>query len=199
LEKGERHNRILAIGKFFHITSKVNFYVLSMHFDHLSLHSRQKSGEQELVIIRELEERGMPWFSVGDRNWFPDRGRGGQECYEEYAKEPHICDFRDENEQGHYGPSGSYPGHLGLPKEFEPTIIEQANGEKRIEALALDVGFRSRNLVVGVSDYACTGEFDPETYDLLPFDTQGNVEEKNSVSDHYYVGIRARLNPRGEI
>ncbi len=192
LERGEKHNRILAVGKFFHISSKVNFYVLSMHFDHLSLHSRQKSGEQELSIIRELEERGIPWFSIGDRNWFADRG--GQECAEEYIKHPFICDFRDESEQGHYGPSGTYPGHLGLPKQFEPPIHELEGGIQHIEADTFDVGFRSRNSIVAVNDYAYSGEFSPESYDLLPLDTQGNVKDKNSISDHYYIGGTFRFN-----
>ncbi len=186
LEKGERHKRILTIGKFFHIASKVNFVVLTMHFDHLSLYSRQQSGEQELAIIRQLEEKGIPWFSIGDRNWFSDRG--GQECADKYVKNSYICDFRDENEQGHYGPSGTYPGHLGLPKQFEPKITDLENDKKHIEAETFDVGFRSRNSVVGVNDYAYSGEFSPESYDLLSIDTQGNVHEKNFISDHYYIG-----------
>ena len=84
--------------------------------------------------------------------------------------------------------SGTYPGHLGLPKQFEPPIVELPDGKKQIQADAFDVGFRSRNTVVGINDYAYTGEFSPESYDLLPPDYQGNVSEKNFISDHYYVG-----------
>lgn len=185
LERGERHNRILAVGKFFLISSKVNFYVLSMHFDHLSRYSREKSGKQELAIIRKLEEAGSPWFSIGDRNWFFDRG--GPECAEEYIKLPFICDFRDTNEQGHYGPSGSYPGHLGLPKQCEPPI-QVENGVQHIEAETFDVGFRSRNSSVSLNSYAYSGEFSPESYDLLPVGMQGDLSKKNFVSDHYLVG-----------
>lgn len=195
LEKGERHKRILTIGKFFHVSSKVNFIVLTMHLDHLSLQSRQKSGEKELEIIRQLEEKGIPWFSIGDRNWFVDKNRKGQELAEQYAKNDYICDFRDEN-QRHYGPSGSYSGHLGLPADCEPPIIEMPNGIKRIEAQTFDVGFRSRSTIIGINDYAYTGEFSPETYDLLPPDTQGNVEEKNFISDHYYVGGTFKFNSK---
>lgn len=186
-EKGERHKRVLTIGKFFHVASKVNFVVLTMHLDHLSLQSRQKSGEQELEIIRQLEEKGIPWFSIGDRNWFVDKNRKGQDLAGQYTKNDYVCDFRDEN-QGHYGPSGSYAGHLGIPLDCEPPIVEMLDGSKRIEAQALDVGFRSRNTIIGINDYAYSGEFSPETYELLPPNSQGKVEDKNFISDHYYIG-----------
>lgn len=186
LERGERHRRILVIAHFIHIASKVHFAVLTTHFDHLSLVSRQKSGEKELTIISDLENRGIPWFSIGDRNWFSNIG--GQECAEAYIRYPHICDFRDENIEGHYGPSGTYPGHLGLPKHFEPRTFQKTTGEIVIEAQTLDVGFRSRRGIEGINDYTYSGEFSPETHDLIPFDRQGHVLEKNFISDHYYIG-----------
>lgn len=186
LEKGERHKRVLIIGRFYHTLLKVNFVVLSSHFDHLSLSSRQLSGETELAIIQQLEEQGIPWFSVGDRNWFP--GIGGQDCAEQYIKKPYIIDFRDETEKGHFGPSGTFPGHLGLPQEFEPRMVDRPDGKKQIEAYTFDVGFRSRSTVIAINDYAYSGEFSPDTYDLLPLDQQGPIQNKNFLSDHYYIG-----------
>jgi hypothetical protein len=167
--------------------------VLTTHFDHLSASSRQQSAIRELAIIHELEKKGISWFSIGDRNWFCDQNRNGEACAKQYIENSSVCDFRDENEQGHFGPSGTYPGHLGLDKRFEPRILQLKTGEQQIEAETLDVGFRSRKLTVGISDYTYSGEFDPESYDLLPFDKQGPVHDKNFASDHYYIGGVFRL------
>ena len=185
LEKGERHQRILVEGRFIHIASHVHFVVLGSHFDHLSLISREKSAEQELELIYQLEKQKMPWLSVGDRNWYSDKR--GQEFAEKYISNPHICDFRDENEQGHYGPSGSFPGHLGLAKEFVPEIIER-EGIQIVLAETPDISFRSRNFIKGINDYSYVGEFSPESHELLPQDQQGDLSQKNLISDHYYTG-----------
>ena len=139
-----------------------------------------------MKLIQNLETSGTPWFSIGDRNWFPNGD--GQECAEEYIKYPFICDFRDETQQGHYGPPGTFPGHLELPAIFTPPITLLEHGAKQILAGTLDVGFRSRNLTIGINSYSYTGEFDESTGELLPNSIQGDLIQKNFLSDNYYTG-----------
>ena len=137
-------------------------------------------------MIERLEQAHLPWFSIGDRNWFADGG--GQECADQYVEKSYICDFRDETEQGHYGPCGSFPGHLELAEEFKAPITTFENGEQKIVALTLDVGFRSKYLIKGINSYAYTGEFDPESCKLLANFERGDFSKRNFISDHYYIG-----------
>lgn len=186
LGAGEEDQRLCVEGLFRDLLFKRTFAVLASHFDHLSLLSRQNSGEIELKRLEDLEKQAIPWFSIGDRNWFKDKA--GQECAEKYSQESFICDFRDDNIEGHYGPSGSFPGHLWLPEEFQPSIIETPGGLKKIDAITIDVGFTSRKLVKRINDYTRTGEFCPVSNRLLPNDQQRDVSQKNFASDHYYIG-----------
>jgi hypothetical protein len=39
-----------------------------------------------------------------------------------------------------------------------------------------------------INDYAYAGEFSLESYELIPLGQQGDVTQKNLISDHYYMG-----------
>lgn len=186
LEPGVKHNRILVLADFYDRYTKRRFVVLSSHFDHLSEHSRMRSAELELELIHDLEKRDIPWFSVGDRNWYPNQA--GQRSAEKYIHKPYICDFRDETEQGHFGPTGTFVGHLGEKTNCNRPVVKLKNGMKAIRASTVDVGFRSRRLVRALNSYAYTGEFHPVTYKLLPTNCSGDVAKRNFASDHYYIG-----------
>jgi hypothetical protein len=185
LEKGEKHKRILVVGHFLDKLTKREFSVLASHFDHLSEHSREKSAQQELALIEELEKSKTPWFSVSDRNWYPDGS--GQKSAEKYLK-PYVVDFRDETVRGHFRPSGTFAGHLGLESNRDRKVLQLENGMQMIQASSVDVHFRSRKLIKGICSYAYTAEFDPETYDLLPVNSHGDLKSRNFASDHYYTG-----------
>lgn len=181
-----KRNRLLVE---FHVKDRINqskLIVLVTHFDHKSIEWRKSAGEYELALTKKIESQGIPWFSLGDRNWFPDAG--GEACYQEYRKKEYICDFRDENLEKHSGPYGSFPGHLHdhyLPKIIKP---HEEDPRSMVDAAMLDACFRSRTKVQGVCSYAYAGEFNPDNYLLRSNDDQGDLSERNFVSDHYYVG-----------
>ena len=193
LERGDRHGRVLVVATFLDLLTQKCFVVLSSHFDHLSELSRHKSAQTELKIIQQLEEQKIPWFSLGDRNWYPNEA--GQKSAELYVNNPYIVDFRDESQQGHYGPSGTFAGHLGLESNRERPVVTVHDGLETILASSTDICFRSRTLVTAIHSYCLTGEFDPKTYDLLPENISGDVGQRNLASDHYYVGGTFRLEP----
>ncbi len=191
LEPGEKHNRILVYVEFFDMVTQKHFAVLTSHFDHRSTFSIEKSGEQERALIVELEEKKMPWFSIGDRNWFFE-GKG-EEWALQYASHPAICDFRDETELGHFGPYGTYSGYnKWAAGDYNPPVVT-IHGQKVLKAPTIDVGFRSRTLTVGICSYTLTGEFSPETYDLLSSPADSRLEERNFASDHFYIGSIVRV------
>lgn len=192
LGPGKKSKRILVEGHFIDVSKNKSFAVLVSHFDSSSLKSRIDAGKIELELIEKLERLGIPWFSIGDRNWFSNEG--GQECAEEYIKYPYILDFRDETKEGHFGPPGTFPGHLELPECFSPFIQNLDSGLQQIKALTLDVGFRSRNLCRAINSYSYTGEFDPSSMELYPNNVQGVLKEKNFISDHYYIGGTFEIN-----
>jgi len=185
LKKGKKHNRVLVVSHFFDTITKKEFVVLASHFDHLCPISREKSAEMELGIIEEFEKQKMPWFSLADRNWYPDAD--GEQSAKTYLKH-YVVDFRDQTEQGHFGPSGTFAGHLGLESNSERPVIMLDNGLEMIKASSVDVHFRSKTLVKGVNSYSYTCEFDPETYRLLPETCSKNPAQRNFASDHYYTG-----------
>ena len=193
LERGERHGRVLVVASFQDLLTQKHFVVLSSHFDHLSEMSRQRSATTELSIIQKLEEQKIPGFSLSDRNWYPDDA--GQKNAELYVSRPYIVDFRDETKQGHYGPSGTFVGHLGLESNHTRPVIKLADGLETIFASSVDVCFRSRNLVTAINSYCYTGEFDPITYELLLETVSGDLSKRNFASDHYYVGGTFRFHP----
>jgi hypothetical protein len=193
LEKGIKHNRILVIGYFWDRIACFPFAVLCSHFDHRSQISRHKSAELELAFIEDFERRGIPWFSLSDRNWYPDKS--GQEEAEMYANKSYICDFRDETVQGHFGPSGTFAGYLGLESNKDRPVITLNEGKQAILASSVDVGFRSRSKICALNSYSYTGEFDPDTYELFPQDQSGDVSQRNFASDHYYMGGTFLLRP----
>lgn len=186
LPRGEKHARILVEGRFRDRITRVEFVVLASHFDHRSASSREESAQIELSRIEELEREKIPWISVGDRNWYPDET--GEKSAQAYHARPYICDFRDETLLGHFGPSGTFPGHLGQRKSQKRPVIRLDSGLDMVSAATVDVGFRSKEQVTAITSYAYTGEFSPETYDLLPFNQSGNPAERNFASDHYYIG-----------
>ncbi len=189
LPKGKRHGRVLATAMLIDKKTKKKFFVTSSHFDHLSLESRMKSGEKELELIAKKVEEGIPCLSFGDRNWFPDVS--GQECYEAYINSGFLSDIRD-SEEGHFGPMGTFPGHLDLPEKFAPKSSKDKAGRYVIEAKTLDVGFVSKNIRV-INSYTDYVAFNPETGKLLPNENPGYLGKKNFASDHYYLGATVKI------
>lgn len=181
--KHEKTNRFLVEIHLKDLTHQNKLVILVTHFDHRSIEWRKSAGEYELALIKKFESQSIPWFSLGDRNWFPDKN--GEEHYQEYVKEKYICDCRDGNVEKHRGPYGSFPAHL---KDSHIPKIIQIGGKQVVDANMLDVCFRSRNMIEGIGSYAYTGEFNPSDYSLRPNNDQGDLSERNFISDHYYVG-----------
>lgn len=181
----EERERCLIEVSLDDLIHKSKLKVLVTHFDHISSSWRKISGAYELGLIREIEKQRIPWFSLGDRNWFFDAC--GESCYQEYNKREYIADFRDGNSEKHSGPYGSFPAHLGEKEQYTPKIIQI--GEKQmVDANMVDVCFRSRNLVEGVCSYTYTGEFNLVDHSLRSNDNPGDLSKRNFISDHYYVG-----------
>lgn len=186
LKRGRKHARVLVETHFRDRLSKKKFVVLTSHFDHILERSRKLSAKKELRIIKQFEKKKLPWFSLSDRNWNPDKK--GQKSAEKYALKPFITDFRDRTSTGHFGVWGTFVGHLGLASNNSRPVIILENGLRMCNASSVDVCFRSRRLVTGINSFTFTGEFDPETYRLLPCNRSGDVAKRNFASDHFYHG-----------
>ena len=189
LTPGKHYERILVELTLEDKKTKKIFTVLISHFDHQLLSSKQKSGQQEIKKLKDLEKKG-PWFSLGDRNWFLDEQ--GENLYQEYIKNNFISDFRDNPKEGHFGPSGSFAGHANDP--YKAPTEKTTNSQQKIAAKMLDVCFKSKKQAKTHLSYAYTGEFKPETNTLLPNHIQGNLNQRNLCSDHYLIGGIFTLN-----
>lgn len=176
--KKQKWQRIIVEASLYDDWTDTSFVCLASHFDHIkkSVHVRKQSAEQELAILKRLEEEKIPWFSVGDRNWYVNRD---EENANIYLQEPFISDFRDRMELGHFGPSGTFPGYLWLCRFLPPPS----------QVPTVDTGYRSAYLIEGIYYYAYTGEFDPVTGNLLPIHPKSEaLGERNLLSDHYLFG-----------
>lgn len=189
LPDGARHKRILVEANLIHQATKTHICAFSSHFDHISLESRMKSGEIELDLIAKKIENGIACISFGDRNWFPDAS--GQECWKHYVESGLVKDIRD-NHEGHFGPMGTFPGHLDLPAKFAPNFSKDKEGRDIIDANTLDVGFVSKHLDVRYS-YTDYVSFDPESGKLLTNETPGDLKKKLFASDHYPLGAVIKI------
>ncbi len=195
LPSGTTYKRILVQANFIDAITQKTFAILNSHFDHESLDSVQQSGEIERACIDELERKNIAWFSLGDRNWWsaPNWPLGEDEALaHSYINEPHIVDIRDETEQGHFGPLGTYPSYN--KEGYDSYPILHIEGQKILHAPTLDVGFRSKNLTQGICSYTLTGEFSSQTNTLISSITESKIEERNFASDHFYIGTIARIN-----
>lgn len=192
---GQKHDRILVEAHFYDKVANTHFVCLASHFDHLEAESRQLSAKVEIDRIEELQKVGLPCFSLGDRNW------GSKANKQELTKDKlaasaymrTLKDFRDAPK--FYGPPGTFPGHIWY--KDRPKIIEH-NGMKLIDANQIDLCYYSKE-IQAIYTYHESGEFDPKTKELLPPGHQGDLDERNFVSDHYYVGgvflIKTKLKP----
>lgn len=119
-----------------------------------------------------FEQKGIPYLSVGNRNW--SRGTGEEEA-KRYIASGLVTDLhlRDDNQYGCFG----LPGTFQSKKEF----------------VTIDTGYRSIALTEGVVYYTRVGKYDIPTKKLLP-DTAKVKEQPNTgfVSDHlmFIAGIR---------
>jgi endonuclease/exonuclease/phosphatase family metal-dependent hydrolase len=185
-EKDQKWTRIILQARLFSTAMKIHFVSLASHFDHLSLNARRRSAQIELDIIRDLEDRKIPWFSMGDRNWAQDQD--GELCSQDYLQEPFVQDFRDGTEYGTFGPPGTFPGHLWLQDRVPYPVIELQDGTMVIDAPTIDTGYYSKNLSKSLYYYAKTGEFNPDSGELLTVSTKESLVQRNLVSDHYLFG-----------
>lgn len=179
-------NKVLVEVEFQESITKTNFTTFVSHFDSQSLTSRKEAGYYERSCIQTVEQSNQPWFSLGDRNWFPDQE--GELCAFEYIQTPWISDFRDYTELGHFGPAGTFPGHLGLEIKFQPPMQVIDGKFTIIDANTLDVNFYAINQIKSICSFSYTGEFDKDTYELIPSAILALPSEKNFISDHYYIG-----------
>jgi endonuclease/exonuclease/phosphatase family metal-dependent hydrolase len=191
LPDGARHKRILVEVQVVDTSTSEQFVLFSSHFDHLSVQSRKESGDLELALIKERIKNGQHCISFGDRNWFPDES--GEEHYQAYVSSGLVRDVRDQSEGGHFGPMGTFPGHLGLPEKFAPKM-DTENGRTIIQANTLDVIFCSPHIHV-LHSYAYYGAFCRKTGKFVENEEvkEQDLLEKNFVSDHYYVGATIRV------
>jgi endonuclease/exonuclease/phosphatase family metal-dependent hydrolase len=187
LPKGFKHHRIITEGCFKDKLTGKQLTVLASHFDHLSTESIEGSGKLEIDRLRALEGSNIPWISVGDRNW--SFNEQGELFAQEYAQWDFIREFRDDTRLGHFGPSGTFPGHLWLEAiQPMPVLIQDSNGHPMIAASTIDVGYSSKKHLSTLASYTLTGEFSPDTCQLLVEGAIGNLVERNFASDHFYIG-----------
>lgn len=151
-----------------HLVDKIAnqaFVFLVSHFDYHAgcTNIREQSCDQELRTLRALEQQGIPYLSVGDRNWSP---KTGEEEAKRYIASGLVTDMRDDNQYGCFG----LPGTFVRDKEF----------------VTIDTGYRSRGLTEGVVYYTRAGKYDLATKKLLP-DTAKIKKQPNTgfVSDHF--------------
>lgn len=185
LEAGLKNKRILVQGNFLDRVTLREFSVFISHFDHQSLHAMQKSAEKEISLLKQLEAKGTPWFSMGDRNWpFDIRG---DDCAHQYIKHNFICESRDLTKRGHFGPFSTYPGYIWLDEHAPPLILGPDN-KTSILGRTVDIGFRSKRLTRALCSYTLTGEFNPQDDQLLKEHSIKSYHERNFASDHFYIG-----------
>jgi hypothetical protein len=183
--KRQKWKRILVEVSLNDKMTKTEFVCLFSHFDDKNLKSRQLSALEEITYIQQFEEQNIPWFSLGDRNWYRDEH--GEKEHLQYLQHSFIGEFRD-NTQIVLGPPGTFPGHLRRRKQSLPPIVNLQDYTAVIDAPCVSTGYTSETLVEKLAYYAKLGEFDPATGNLLPLDCQNDLVQRNFVSDHYLFG-----------
>jgi hypothetical protein len=184
--KNQKWKRILVQAHLHDTATKTHFVCLFSHFDHFFLEARQQSAAQEIQIIQQLESKKTPWFSLSDRNWYRDED--GEKGHQQYLQQAFISDFKDDTKLGLFGPPGTFPGHIWLEGQSLSPVVKLKDDHLVIDAPCVSTGYTSKFSVEKLAYYAKTGEYDPSTGKLLPFDLYNDLSLRNLASDHYLIG-----------
>lgn len=102
---GSSYERFVIYGKFEHLHTKQNFWLLTTHFDHLGIVARQNSARIVMDLAASLD---APAIITGDFNCFPQLG--GAELYQLLSShQPGIVDSGKIAERN-FGPPGTWIG-----------------------------------------------------------------------------------------
>jgi len=191
LPNGKNHSRIISKYHLYDSVIKMYFYLLVTHFDHLSENARSKEGESEINMLKKFEGKQKVWFSVGDKNWFPDEN--GEKLYQKYL-ESDCIDFRDAAQE-HYGPQGTFAGY---PQDMNASPIKNEQNRHFIEPKTIDVCFVNKRFKYDVAySYAYLGEY--QDGKIHRNSQIKNLEERNFISDHYYIGANFVIKKKNKI
>lgn len=163
--------------RFMHLQTQKDFYFFSSHAPISGgYETRAACFALERTVIDRLVGK-LPWFSVGDRNMFPDEGHSTM--YETLLNGSNVYDWK--HSTNHVGHGTTWLGYLYEPLKFQTQVLENGKFDPVVDQARLDVGIGSLQSVWS-AHYHCVirGEQVELLGDLSPEDN----ETRNFASDH---------------